>query len=177
MLEMGQASAQDRAMRIAFADCELDLDAHALRRAGEVVRVEPQVFDVLHILATRAGAMVTKDELIEAVWGGRFVSDATISARISAARAAIGDNGRDQSIIRTVARRGFQMVANVTRSDAAAAAATPPALPQVIRYTAAPDGGSVAWSSAGEGTPVLYAWHHLSHLELDWASDLLRPAL
>ncbi len=177
MVEAGPFKAQDRVMRYAFADCELDLGAHALRRAGEVVWIEPQVFDVLHVLASRAGALVTKEDLIDAVWGGRIVSDAAISARISGARAAVGDNGRDQSIIRTVSRRGFQMVADVTVSDAVMAAAPKPSPGQVIRYTISQDGGGVAWSRAGDGPPVLHAWHHLSHLELDWTSELLRPAL
>lgn len=175
-------------MRLTFADCELDLGARVLRRGGAAVPVEPQVFDVLRVLALRAGTMVTKDALIEVVWAGRLVSDATISARISAARAAVGDTGRAQAVIRTVARRGFQMVAEVARIEAAGtetatdtAAGAPPApvLPrhQVVRYTAAPDGGSLAWAQAGAAPPVLHAWHHLSHLEQDWASPLLRPAL
>ena len=164
-------------MRIAFADCELDPEAHVLLRAGEVVPVEPQVFDLLHVLAARAGAMVTKDDLIDAVWAGRIVSDATISARISAARAAVGDNGRDQSVIRTVSRRGFKFVADVIVADHSARPTEKPRLRHVIRYTAAQDGSSIAWSRAGEGPPVLYAWHHFSHLEQDWASPLLSPAL
>lgn len=135
-----------------------------MRRAGEGVRIEPQVFDLLLALAQNPGVMVTKDELIDAVWEGRIVSDATISARISAARTAVGDNGRDQSIIRTVSRRGFMMVAEVTvfASDANAAAAPKPISRQVIRYANARDGTSIAWSSAGDGPPVLHAWHHFA---------------
>jgi DNA-binding winged helix-turn-helix (wHTH) protein/pimeloyl-ACP methyl ester carboxylesterase len=166
-------------MRYEFADCELDLEAHALRRAGEVVRIEPQVFDLLLALVRNAGVMVTKDELIDAVWEGRIVSDATISARVSAARTAVGDNGRDQSIIRTVSRRGFQMAAEVTvfASNASAQAAPKPAPRQVIRYANTQDGTSIAWSSAGDGPPLFHAWHHFSHLEKDWTSTLLSPAL
>jgi DNA-binding winged helix-turn-helix (wHTH) protein/pimeloyl-ACP methyl ester carboxylesterase len=166
-------------MRYEFGDCDLDLDAHALRRAGETVPIEPQVFDLLVALARNAGVMVTKDDLIDAVWEGRIVSDATISARVSAARSAVGDNGRDQSIIRTVSRRGFMMVAEVTvcASDAKAAGAPKPAPRQVIRYANSQDGTSIAWSSAGDGPPVLHAWHHFSHLEKDWTSRLLSPAL
>jgi DNA-binding winged helix-turn-helix (wHTH) protein/pimeloyl-ACP methyl ester carboxylesterase len=166
-------------MRYEFGDCDLDIEAHALRRAGEVIPIEPQVFDLLVALARNAGVMVSKDDLIDAVWGGRIVSDSTISARISAARTAVGDNGRDQSIIRTVSRRGFMMVAKVTvfASDANAAAAPKPAPRQVIRYASSQDGTSIAWSSAGDGPPVLYAWHHFSHLEKDWTSTLLSPAL
>jgi len=166
-------------MRYEFADCELDLEAHAVRRAGEVVRIEPQVFDLLLALVRNAGVLVTKDDLIDAVWEGRIVSDATISARVSAARTAVGDNGRDQFIIRTVSRRGFMMVAAVAvfASDANAAAAPRPAARQVIRYATSQDGTSIAWSSAGVGPPLFHAWHHFSHLEKDWSSTLLSPAL
>lgn len=86
-------------MRYGFADCELDPEARALRRAGDVVRIEPQVFDLILALVRNAGVLVSKDDLIDAVWHGRIVSDAAISARISAARTAVGDNGRDQFII------------------------------------------------------------------------------
>jgi len=178
-------------MRYEFAGSVLDLDAQELRRGGRTLPVEPQVFDILRVLAEHDGGMVTKDALVEAVWDGRIVSDATISARVSAARAAVGDTGRDQQIIRTVSRRGFRLVVPVTvvaargeTGDETGGSGTPPATApddpgpaQVIRYTSAPDGGSIAWSSAGSGPPVLYAWHHLGHLELDWNSPFLRPCL
>lgn len=166
-------------MRYGFADCELDPEARALRRAGDVVRIEPQVFDLILALVRNAGVLVSKDDLIDAVWHGRIVSDAAISARISAARTAVGDNGRDQFIIRTVSRRGFIMVAEVTvfASDANAVAAPKPALRQIIRYAASQDGTSIAWSRAGDGPPLFHAWHHFSHLEKDWTSRLLSPAL
>ena len=163
-------------MIYSFSGNMLDLKRHVLTRDGRNIPVEPQVFDLLHVLAENAGALVTKDQLIEAVWDGRIVSEATISARINAARAAVGDNGRDQRIIRTVPRRGFEMVADVTAQTGPAASAAP-GPHQTIRYTASADGTSIAWSTAGEGEPVLYAWHHLSHLEKDWTSGLLRPAL
>jgi len=174
-------------MRFDFADCSLDTDSHILRRSGADVAVEPQVFDLICVLASRAGSVVTKDALIEAVWDGRIVSDATISARVSAARTALGDTGRDQRIIRTISRRGFQMVAEVQMVGTNDIRAPEPqdrsTLPdetmpdQTIRYTAAPDGTSIAWSSAGTGPPIVYAWHHFSNLERDWNSPLLRPAL
>ena len=159
-----------------FGDTRLDLGRHVLTRGGETIPVEPQVFDILHLLAENAGSLVTKDRLIEAVWQGRIISEATISARINAARNAVGDTGRDQRIIRTVPRRGFEMVAAVT-VEADAAPPPAPAFRQTIRYAASADGAGIAWSSAGDGPPVLYAWHHLSHLEKDWASGLHGPAL
>ncbi|MDP5084643.1 MAG: alpha/beta hydrolase [Yoonia sp.] len=164
-------------MRFEFAGCALDAATYTLVRDGQPITVEPQVFDLLHTLASQAGNVVTKDDLIEAVWAGRIVSDATISARVSAARAAVGDTGRNQKIIRTVSRRGFQMVAEVKAIETLKTERKSEELQQVIRYTTAPDGGSIAWASAGEGPPVLYCWHHFSHLELDWSSSLLSPAL
>lgn len=163
-------------MIYAFGDIELDLNRHMLLHAGKPVPVEPQVFDVLRVLAENAGSLVSKDRLIDEVWGRRIVSDATVSARINAARTAVGDNGKDQRVIRTVHRRGFELTATVSIEDAGTL--PPPAeLRQTIRYATSHDGTSIAWSSAGDGPPMLYAWHHLCHLEKDWNSRLLRPTL
>ncbi len=104
-----EAPAQDTVIR--FDDFELDLALHELRRDGERVHVEPQVFDVLAHLAIRRGTLVTKEELLDEVWGDRFVSDSALSSRIKAARQATGDDGRTQRVIRTVHGRGFTFVA------------------------------------------------------------------
>lgn len=92
---------------IAFDGTEIDPDRGELRRDGNPVAVEPQVFDLVRFLAERPGRVVSRDELIEGVWHGRIVSDSAIASRISAAREAVGDNGTDQRVIKTVARRGF----------------------------------------------------------------------
>lgn len=156
-----------------FADCILDCDRHVLIRAGEDVHVEPQVFDLLRLLVENAGRLVSKDAIVDVVWGGRIISEATISARINAARAAVGDTGAAQKIIKTVPRRGFELVAKVSAIEAPRPSeATLPK--QTIRYATSPDGTSIAWSTAGDGPPLLFAWHHLSHLEKDWSSALLR---
>jgi TolB-like protein/DNA-binding winged helix-turn-helix (wHTH) protein len=108
-----------------FANCALNCPLRQLTVAGMPVHVEPQVFDVLRHLIENRDAVVSRDELIEAVWHGRIVSETTISARISAARHAIGDTGEAQAVIRTVPRRGFHFVApvsvNESRSDASSA--------------------------------------------------------
>ncbi|MET0804613.1 MAG: winged helix-turn-helix domain-containing protein, partial [Acidimicrobiales bacterium] len=85
-----------------FGDVELDRAGHELRRAGEVVPVEPQVFDVLAYLVEHRERLVLKTELLDEVWGDRFVSESALTSRIKAARRAVGDNGRDQRVIRTV---------------------------------------------------------------------------
>ena len=153
-------------MIYAFSEVELNTDRHLLTRKGEVISVEPQVFDILRILAENAGALVTKDQLLDEVWGGRIVSEATVGARINAARSAVGDNGKEQAVIRTVPRRGFELVAEVTIVDVDEHPGVD--IPhQTVRYASATDGRSIAWSSAGDGEPVLLSWHHLTHLELE----------
>jgi TolB-like protein/DNA-binding winged helix-turn-helix (wHTH) protein/cytochrome c-type biogenesis protein CcmH/NrfG len=96
-----------------FADFEIDTARRELRRAGATVHIEPQVFDLLVHLVRNRHRIVSKDELIDAIWQGRIVSDATLSSRISSARRALGDSGNDQSLIRTLHKRGFRFVGNV----------------------------------------------------------------
>jgi pimeloyl-ACP methyl ester carboxylesterase/DNA-binding winged helix-turn-helix (wHTH) protein len=97
----------------AFGDYELDARLHELRCAGEALRVEPQVFDVLAYLLQRRDRLVSKEELLDAVWGHRFVSPTTLNSRIKLARQAVGDDGSAQRVIRTVHGRGFRVVADV----------------------------------------------------------------
>ena len=155
-----------------FAGCQLDTDRHKLTCNGNDVAVEPQVFDVLRHLAENPGSLISKDQLVEAVWQGRIVSDASISSRINAARIAVGDNGKDQKVIRTIPRRGFELVAPVSCPNAEAIQ-TLAKHTQTIRYTTSTDGTNIAWSRAGNGSPLLLCWHHVSHLELDWTSSFL----
>lgn len=96
-----------------FADCELDAARFELRRAGRSVPTEPQVLSVLLLLVANAERLVGKDEVVERIWGGRIVSDSAISSRIKSARQAIGDDGSEQRLIRTVHGRGFRFVGEV----------------------------------------------------------------
>jgi len=161
-------------MRYFFADCVLDTKSHTFRRNGDTVPLEPQVFDLLHLLAERAGQLVTKDEVVETVWNGRIVSDATISARINAARMAVGDTGKDQRVIRTIPRRGIEMVAEVS-GDVAEHDAAGSAMTQTVRYTSSPDGTQIAYAISGTGPPLMRAGHFLTHIEKDWHSSVFRP--
>jgi DNA-binding winged helix-turn-helix (wHTH) protein len=121
-------SGEYRKMIYRFADCVLDTDRHRFTRSGEPVDLEPQVFDLLTLLAENAGRLVTKDQMIDRVWGGRIVSEATISSRISVARAAVGDTGKDQQTIKTIARRGIELIAPVAGDNAPVARDTWPAI-------------------------------------------------
>jgi TolB-like protein len=96
-----------------FADHTLDTDRRELRRGSEPIAVEPQVFDLLVHLVQNRDRVVSKDDLIASVWGGRIVSDSTLTSRINAARRAVGDSGEDQKLIRTIARKGLRFVGSV----------------------------------------------------------------
>ena len=96
-----------------FGEFWLDTRTYELRRHGAVIPVEPQVFGVLRHLIENHDRVVSKDELIDVIWNGRIVSDATLSSRIRAARRAVHDTGKAQKVIRTVPRRGFRFVAQL----------------------------------------------------------------
>jgi TolB-like protein/cytochrome c-type biogenesis protein CcmH/NrfG len=121
-------------MLFLVADHRIDTERRELRRGSEPVAVEPQVLDLLIYLVRNRDRVVTKDDLIASVWGGRIVSDTTLTSRIYAARKALGDTGRDQRLIRTVSRKGLRFVGPVeVQADdggqlpaAPAASATPP---------------------------------------------------
>jgi TolB-like protein/DNA-binding winged helix-turn-helix (wHTH) protein len=101
-----------------FDSFVIDTEAFELRRGGALVPVEPQVLELLVFLVRNRERMVSKDELIENVWGGRIVSDAALSSRIKSARQAIGDDGGRQHLIRTVHGRGFRFVGTVREGAA-----------------------------------------------------------
>lgn len=157
-------------MRFAFALCVLDTDRLTLERQGMSVAVEPQVFDLIRLLVENAGRVVTRDEILETVWGGRIVSESAISARIAGARKAVGDDGKRQDVIRTIARRGLQMVAKVQTSAADTVAPLPSErqAAQRIRYTRNARGQTIAYAVNGNGPPLLYFGHNTSHLALEW---------
>ena len=100
-------------MDFSFADFEIDVAQHELRRKGEIVAIEPQVFDLLVHLVRNRDRVVSKEELIDVIWQGRVISEATLNSRVSATRRAIGDNGDDQLFIRTHHKRGFRFVVQV----------------------------------------------------------------
>ncbi len=162
-------------MRYSFANCVLDTDRHQLVRDGVTIKTEPQVFDLLHLLVRHAGDLVTRDQIIDEVWGGRIVSESAISARINAARTAVGDTGASQAIIKTVTRRGLQFVAPILPSEAVAAPMQDGG--QRVRYATSKDGTKIAHATTGSGRKIMRAGHFLTHLEMDWSSVVWRPYL
>lgn len=151
---------------LTFGDCELDLERYELRRAGVRVHLEPQVFDLLRHLLEHAGRVVAKEELLDAVWGDRFVSDTTVTTRIKEVRRAIGDSGEAQRWIRTIRRRGYEFVGPVGVGGA-------PARSEVA-FCRGPDGVRIAYSASGGGRPLVKAANWLTHLGYDAQSPIWR---
>jgi len=115
--------------------------------------VEPQVFDVLALLLRERRRVVPKEELLDAVWGSRFVGESALTSRIKAARRAIGDDGRDQRLIRTAHGRGYQFVGHVEDSEPPAAAVPAPP-PQQIRFCTRPTACGWPTPRSATGLPL-----------------------
>ncbi|MGH7448760.1 MAG: alpha/beta fold hydrolase [Longimicrobiales bacterium] len=174
----------DTGVVYAFGEYELDTRRHELRRAGEPTHIEPQVFDVLAYLLAQRDRLVTKAELLDAVWGHHFVAPATLNSRIKAARHAVGDDGAAQCVIRTVHGCGFRIVVEVeehpalTTSEATSPPRSPvddrPAITQKIRFCTSADGVRLAYATSGAGPPLVKPANWLTHLEYDWESPVWR---
>lgn len=167
-------------MPFLFEDNALDPARRELRRNGDIVPVEPQVFDLLVYLIANRDRVVSKDDLIASVWNGRIVSESTLATRINAARKAIGDDGASQRLIRTSIRKGIRFVGEVAETDGPHLADAPKTLPetvnpslrQQIHFCTASDGVRIAYAEVGSGPPLLKTANWLNHLEYDWQSPI-----
>jgi pimeloyl-ACP methyl ester carboxylesterase/DNA-binding winged helix-turn-helix (wHTH) protein len=176
-------------LRFDFGGYSLDVARRELRRGRDLVEVEPQVFDLLVYLIENRDRVVTKDDLIASVWGGRTVSESTLTSRITAARKAIGDTGERQDLIRTMSRKGIRFVAELRDAESQSSSggpAVPEAVPhkapaartalrQEVRFCTASDGTQIAYASVGRGLPLVKTANWLNHLEYDWVSPVWSP--
>ena len=157
-------------MKYAFDKFLVDTSPRELKASGDPVAVEPKVLDVLVHLIENSNRVVSKDELVEVVWQGRFVSDAAVSSAIKAARRVVGDTGSDQRMVKTMHGRGYRFVAPLVESGERR---QPEAVPeQEIRYCKSADGTRIAYAVAGSGPPLVKTSHWLTHLEFDWHSPV-----
>ena len=137
-------------MRYIFENFAFDTDRRELHHKADVVAVTPQVFDLLDYLIRNRERVVSKDDLINAIWNGRSVSDAAVTTRLNAARSAIGDSGEEQRLIKTLPRKGFRFVGPVPEAQGAAGAAVtdnavePPKSAPPKSTLALPDKASIA---------------------------------
>jgi TolB-like protein len=147
MLEPRQSEATkgNGSLRYLFEDYAFDTDRRELHRGADVVSVAPQVFDLLDYLIRNRERVVSKDDLINAIWNGRVVSDAALTTRLNVARTLIGDSGEEQRLIKTLPRKGFRFVGPVREAQrpASAAAADNPMEPPKPALTL-PDKPSIA---------------------------------
>lgn len=138
-------SSRSDKLLFSFENLVLDTDRRELRAGAVAIAVEPQVFDLLAYLIQNRDRVVSRDDVFEAVWHGRIVSESTLTSRINAARAAIGDSGDEQRLIKTLPRKGFRFVAAVQErksSDTTAALDVPVLIP--ASQLALPDKPSIA---------------------------------
>ena len=171
--------------RYAFGDIEVDIGAREIRRGDGLIPVEPQVFDVLVVLLRERHRVVSKEELLDEVWGTRMVSESALTTRIKALRKALGDDGRTQGTIRTAHSRGFRFVADLEDAKPPLAptsastqqiqgASSPARLTQSIGFCRAADGTRLAYATMGEGPPLVKVANWLTHLEYDLESPVWR---
>ncbi|MHC2626137.1 TolB-like protein/DNA-binding winged helix-turn-helix (wHTH) protein [Bradyrhizobium huanghuaihaiense] len=104
-------------MPLLFEDYCLDANRRELKRGSELIAVGPKVFDLLLFLVQNREQVVTRDDLLKAVWEGRIVSESTLTSHVNAVRRAIGDTGKEQRLIRTVSRRGLRFVGKVIEEE------------------------------------------------------------
>ncbi len=112
MLELSSIT-RDGSLRYIFENYAFDTGLRELHRGADVVSVAPQVFDLLDYLIRNRERVVSKDDLINAIWSGRIVSDAALTTRLNVARTAIGDSGEEQRLIKTLPRKGFRFIGAV----------------------------------------------------------------
>ena len=165
-------------MLFRFDGYSVDVGRRELRRGAELIEIGPQVFDLLVYLIRNRDRVVSKDDLLDAIWEGRIVSESTLTSRINAARRAIGDTGAAQTLIKTIARKGFRFVGEVDegeRASSQASGATEAAavsLHQEVQFCTASDGVRIAYAAVGNGPPLVKTANWLNHLEYDWQGPI-----
>src|SRR5205807_391852 len=177
-------------MRFRFGKYALDIERRELHRGADVVDIEPQVFDLLVHLIRNRDRVVSKDDLLAAIWHGRVVSESTLTSRITAARHAVGDSGKQQQFIRTVPRRGIRFVGEVREERDQSALAHganssilgrpgvfEPKPHQDVTFCKAEDGVNLAIASVGEGQALVKTANWLNHIEYGWQSPVWSPLL
>ena len=124
-LPWGAVQRTEGTLRYLFEECALDMGRRELWRGTAPVAIEPQVFDLLVHLLRHRDRVVSKDELLAAIWHGRAISESALFNRVNAARSAIGDTGARQTLIKTLPRRGLRFVGAVREEECSPAEAAP----------------------------------------------------
>src|SRR5262245_45474267 len=163
-----------------FGPFHLDARERRLSRGGEVIPLRPKVFDTLLALVEHAGRLVTKQELLDAVWPETTVEENSLNHNVSVLRKALGEDATGQHYIETVPRLGYRFAVPVDTIAAAAerptTASPAPAAKarQEIRYCTTSDGVRLAYATTGTGPPMVKASNWLTHLDFEWGSPIWR---
>lgn len=164
-----------------FGPFRLEVAERRLLRAGRPVALRAKVFDTLRVLVENRGRLLTKDELMQAVWPDSVVEENNLNHNISTLRKALGEKATGQAYVETVPRVGYRFVAEVRKVVAALPLPAPMPQPsravpsverQQIRLCTAPDGVRIAYATVGEGPPLVKAANWMNHLEFEWESPL-----
>ena len=102
---------------IRFDDCAVDVAAREVRLHGQVQHLEPRAFDVLAYLLAHRERLVPKEELLDEVWGDRFVSESALTTRIKEIRRAIGDDGTQQRLVRNIRGHGYRFIGTLVADE------------------------------------------------------------
>jgi pimeloyl-ACP methyl ester carboxylesterase/class 3 adenylate cyclase len=172
-------------VRYRFGDRVLDTRTRELLVGGDAADIEPQVFAVLRYLIENRDRVVAKEDLLDNVWGDRFVSESALTTRIKQARHAVGDDGRAQQVIRTAHGHGYRFVAPVTeevKADAAAAPSNGATRPSVVArppttHYADSDGASIAYQTFGSGPDLVLICGLGTNVEVQWEHPAIRGFL
>jgi DNA-binding winged helix-turn-helix (wHTH) protein/pimeloyl-ACP methyl ester carboxylesterase len=163
-----------------FGPFHLDPRERRLSRGGETIPLRLKVFDTLLVLVENAGRLVTKQELLDAIWPETTVEENNLNHNVSVLRKALGERATGQQYIETVPRVGYRFVAPV---DAIAATPASPSTVsaslaartrQEIRYCTTSDGVRLAYAMTGSGPPLVKASNWLTHLDFEWGSPIWR---
>jgi len=159
-----------------FGPFRLDIRERRLLRGGQVIPLQSKAFDTLTALVKNAGRLMTKQELLEAVWPDATVEENNLNRNVSVLRKALGEKETRAKYIETVPKVGYRFAAAI-ESGGSWAATTPwpgPQVRQEIRYCTTQDGVRLAYASIGSGPPLVKASNWLTHLDFEWDSPIWR---
>jgi pimeloyl-ACP methyl ester carboxylesterase/DNA-binding winged helix-turn-helix (wHTH) protein len=159
-----------------FGPFQLDVRERRLSRGPELIPLRLKVFDTLRVLVEGAGKLMTKQELLDAVWPETTVEENNLNHNVSVLRKALGERATGQQYIETVPRVGYRFIAGVESAEprAGAAVASAARLRQEIRYCTSSDGVRLAYATIGSGPPLVKASNWLTHLDFEWDSPIWR---
>src|SRR5262245_38481096 len=158
-----------------FGPFQLDLRERRLSRAGAVITLRLKVFETLRVLVENAGRLVTKQELLDAVWPNTTVEENNLTHTISVLRKALGEKATGQEYIETVPRVSYRFAAPIKRADAAAATSVQSMRArQEIRSGTTTAGVGLADLSIGTRPPLVMASNWLTHLDFEWDIPIWR---